>query len=74
MSDTDPGRLPEEADMTKMPIAVDKASTDQTLDKMSRINFSIVHTVMWNVKVMNVGKVTQESMPRLVTYWRQTLE
>jgi hypothetical protein len=73
MSDTEPRKLPGETDMNKKPIAVDKASPDQKLDAMSRINFSTVHTVMWNVKVMNVGRVTQESMPRLVAYWRQAL-
>jgi mRNA-degrading endonuclease toxin of MazEF toxin-antitoxin module len=74
MSDTKPRRLPEETDMNKKPIAVDKSSPDQKLDQMSRINFSRIHTVNWNVKVMNVGKVTRESMPSLVTYWKQALE
>jgi hypothetical protein len=74
MSDTDPRKLPEETDMNKKPIAVDKASADQKLDVMSRINFSRVHTVIWNVKVMNVGMVSRESMPSLVSYWRQALE
>jgi hypothetical protein len=57
--------------MNKKPIAVDKASADQKLDAMSRINFARVHTVNWNVKVMNVGMVTRESMPSLVSYWKQ---
>jgi hypothetical protein len=57
--------------MNKKPIAVDKASPDQKLDERSRINFSRVHTVMWNVKVMNVGMVTRESMPSLLSYWKQ---
>jgi hypothetical protein len=74
MSDTRPQRLPEETDMNKKPIAVTKSSADQKLDEMSRINFSRVHTVNWNVKVMNVGKVTRESMPSLVAYWKQTID
>jgi hypothetical protein len=74
MSDTKPFKLPEETDMNKKPIAVDKSSSDQKLDEMSRLNFSRVHTVIWNVKVMNVGRVSRESMPSLVSYWRQTLE
>jgi mRNA-degrading endonuclease toxin of MazEF toxin-antitoxin module len=74
MSDTEPEILPGESDMTKIPIKVDKASSDQKLPPMSRINFSKVHAVIWNVKVMNVGTVARESMPALVTYWRQALE
>ena len=74
MSDAKPQTLPEEMDMVKTPIAIDKASADQKLDTMSRINFSRVHTVIWDVKVMNIGKVARESMPRLVAYWRQSLE
>jgi hypothetical protein len=73
MSDTRPRRLQEEKDMDKMPIAVDKASADQRLDAMSRISFSRIHTVIWNVKVMDVGRVTRESMPRLVSYWKETV-
>ena len=74
MSDTKPRRLPEEIDMNKRPIAVDKSSPDQKLDEMSRLNFSRVHTVIWNVKVMDVGKVARESIPTLVAYWKQTIE
>jgi hypothetical protein len=74
MSDTRPYQLPEEVGMNKRPIAVDKSSPDQKLDPMSRLNFSRVHTVIWNVKVMDVGRVTRESIPTLVTYWKQTLE
>lgn len=74
MSDTTPRKLPEETDMNKKPIAVDKASPEQKLDEMSRINFSRVHTVIWNVKVMDVGTVSRESIPSLVAYWKQALE
>jgi hypothetical protein len=74
MSDTKPDSLSTETDMNKKPIAVDKASHDQKLDKMSRINFASVHTVHWNVKVMNVGKVTRESMPSLIAYWKDQLK
>ena len=59
--------------MNKKPIAVDKASPDQKLDAMSRINFARVHTVLWNVKVMDVGMVTRGSMPSLIAYWMDEL-
>jgi hypothetical protein len=74
ISDTKPTKLEEEVDLNKRPIAVDKASPNQKLHPMSRINFSKVHIVIWNVKVMNVGRVARESLPTLVGYWRQTLE
>lgn len=69
MSDTSPKKLAEETDMAKKPIAVEKSSADQKLHEMSRINFSKVHTVNWNVKVMDVGRVTRASLPSLVAYY-----
>jgi hypothetical protein len=74
MSDTKPAKLPEESDLNKKPIAVDKSSPDQKLHPSSRLNFAKIHTVNWNVKVMNVGRVARESMPLLVAYWKQSLE
>ena len=74
MSDTQPAKLPEESDLNKKPIAVDKSSPDQKLHLSSRLNFAKIHTVNWNVKVMNVGRVARESMPLLVAYWQQSLE
>jgi hypothetical protein len=60
----------EESLMSKKPIAVRAASSDQKLNKMSRLNFGRPYSVQWNVKVMNVGKITQDSMPRFESYWR----
>jgi mRNA-degrading endonuclease toxin of MazEF toxin-antitoxin module len=74
MSDTEPVKLPEETDLNKKPIAVDRSSPDQKLLPSSRLNFAKIHTVNWNVKVMNVGRVSRESMPLLVAYWKQSLE
>jgi mRNA-degrading endonuclease toxin of MazEF toxin-antitoxin module len=74
MSDSEPTKLPKESDLNKKPIAVDKSSPDQKLQSSSRLNFAKVHTVNWNVKVMNVGRVARESMPLLVAYWKQSLE
>jgi hypothetical protein len=41
---------------------------------MSRLNFKKIYTVEYNVKVMNVGKVTKDSLPVLIGYWRNSLE
>ncbi len=68
MSDTKPSLLPGEV-MTKKPIAVCKESADQKLDDTSRLNFGKVYSVEWIVKVMNIGKVSRESMPHLLGYW-----
>lgn len=71
-SDTKPAPQKEELDvLVKKPIAVTMASREQKLDRFSRINFAKPHTVEWNVKVMNVGKVTPDSLPAFKSYFRQ---
>jgi hypothetical protein len=75
MTDTQPYCLPEEERcLAKKPIAVDKAAEDQKLDRMSRLNYGKIYTVEHNVKVMSVGRVTGDSLPALVAYWRSSLE
>lgn len=76
MTDTRPSCLPaEEKDLLiSKAIAVEKAFHDQRLDPMSRLNFKKIYTVEHNVKVMNVGKVTKDSLPVLIGYWRKSLE
>jgi len=74
MTDTQPFCLPEEEKyLTKKLITVEKASDDQKLDIMSRLNFKKIYTIEHNVKVMNVGRVTRDSLPVLLGYWRQSL-
>jgi hypothetical protein len=63
-------RLPGEVNEIKKRVSVDKASQYQKLVEASRINFSRVHTVVWNVKVMNVGRMSRGSIPYLMTYWQ----
>ena len=55
--------------MPKSPISVSPANEDQALDRMSRAHFGMVHTVQWNVPVMNVGRVSQDSMDDFREYW-----
>ena len=69
MSNTFPRREQEETKMTKEPISIDPAQ-GQKLHQMSRINFEKVYTVEHNVKVMNVGNTSSNSMPKLTQYWR----
>jgi hypothetical protein len=75
MTDTEPCCLPaEERDLINKAIAVEKASADQQLDLMSRLNFNKIYTIEHNVKVMDVGKVIGKSLPVLIGYWRKSLE
>jgi hypothetical protein len=54
----------------KKRISADKVFQYRKLVEASWINFSMVHTVVWNVKVMNVGRMSRESIPYLMTYWQ----
>jgi hypothetical protein len=75
MDNTNPGSTSEEKRlMVKEPIAVHPAAPNQKLDIMSRLNFAKICIVEWNVKVMNVGEVTKDSMPLFTRYWRSQLE
>ncbi|KAL2001585.1 hypothetical protein VTN02DRAFT_1564 [Thermoascus thermophilus] len=73
MKGTKPARQAAEPPMTKEPIAVEPASPDQKLDPMSRINFAKVHTIEHNVKVLPVGRVSDESMPKFEAYVRNEI-
>ena len=74
MTDRQPFCLPEEEKyLTKKPIAVEKTSSDQKLDPMSRLNFKKCYTIEHNVKVMSVGRVTKDSLSVLLGYWRKYL-
>jgi hypothetical protein len=72
MDDTEPDSTSEEEMrlMTKNPIAVRAESSDQKLHIMSRLNFGTPYTIQMNVKVMNVGTITQGSMSAFESYWR----
>ena len=56
------------------PICIIPSSPDQKLDQMSRINFGKPYTIEHNVKVMNVGRVDPDSMPRLLAYFKTNME
>ena len=58
-----------EPKMSKKPIEVNPAGPDQKLDPMSRVHFGKVHTVEHNVKVMNVGQITRNSLQHFEGYW-----
>jgi hypothetical protein len=56
--------------MFKRPIAVDMVSPEQKLDSMSRINFGKLYTAEWNVKVMNISRVSNDSMATFMAYYQ----
>ncbi|CAG8892105.1 unnamed protein product [Penicillium egyptiacum] len=63
-----PRTVESEPRMAKDPLEVDPARPDQKLDCMSRVNFGKVYTVEHNVKVLPVGKITEESRARFLEY------
>jgi hypothetical protein len=58
--------------MTKQSIAVDMVS-GHTLGMASRLNYAKVSTVEHNVKVMDIGMVSDTSMPYLITHWKDEM-
>lgn len=68
-----PYLLPGEFEMDKEPIAIEMA-TGEELSPSSRLNFSSVQTIEWNVRVKNVGRVSASaSLRRLELYFKQEL-
>ncbi|KAF9893674.1 hypothetical protein FE257_009842 [Aspergillus nanangensis] len=65
-----PVQGPNEPPLTKEPLEIRPVSADEKLDSMSRINFGKLYTVEHNVKVREVGRITQRSMSRFVDYAR----
>ncbi|OCT49535.1 hypothetical protein CLCR_06865 [Cladophialophora carrionii] len=55
---------------SKLDIAVKKASPEQRLSVASRLCYGRVHTVEHTVKSMNVGLVTDVTLPYLLGYFR----
>ncbi|KAF9887905.1 hypothetical protein FE257_009427 [Aspergillus nanangensis] len=60
----------QEPPLTKEPLEVRPISPDQKLNHMSRLNFGKLYTVEHNVKVREVGKITERSLAKFVDYAR----
>ncbi|OJJ42012.1 hypothetical protein ASPZODRAFT_78015 [Penicilliopsis zonata CBS 506.65] len=73
MEGTLPERGPNEPPMVKDPIAVIPATSEIKLDRMSRLNFEIIHTVEHNQRVMAIGKIADASMPKFINYAKYEL-
>jgi hypothetical protein len=67
-----PKPLQGDPEFVKKPIAVDLAP-EQSLNAFSRIYFGKMTSVEWNVKVMNIGHISETSMLVFEEYWREEL-
>jgi hypothetical protein len=74
MSNTVPEELPNEPRMKKRAIEVIPANPARQLDPSSRLNFGKVHTVEFNIRAFDVGRVSPQSMPFLARFWRDEIE
>ncbi|KAF7130889.1 hypothetical protein CNMCM5793_003759 [Aspergillus hiratsukae] len=63
-----PTQKANEPQMTKEPLEVEPASPDERLDEMSRLNFSKVYNVEYDVKVHPVGMISWTSMAKFTSY------
>lgn len=68
-----PFQGPNEPRMMKEPIEVAMDNPDETVPRMSRLNFRKIHTVEHNVKISPIGRVSQRSMARFVQYTRDEM-
>lgn len=68
----DPKLLPGES-LKRSPIHFILEDQKLRLDPASRINFSKLHTIEYNVKVSTVGRVAPEDLSRLEKYWYESI-
>lgn len=67
-SNTEPYTDPREPAMSKEPLKVNMVKGER-LDRMSRINFTTIHTVEHNVKVKHIGMIHPDSKGLVTDYW-----
>jgi len=71
MRDNPPKEKYMERRLDKEPLKVIPETPGAKLELSSLLNFSKIYTVEHNVKVKSIGRISEESMPRLLAYWRQ---
>jgi hypothetical protein len=59
--------------MRKEPLEVVADSPEQTVNPMSRLDFGKIYTVEHNVKILPIGRVTEQSMERFIQYTRDEM-
>lgn len=60
--------------MTKEPLEIWPDRHDEALDSMSRLNYGKIYTVEHNVKVLPIGQVSPDSMPKFVDYAKYEMD
>jgi hypothetical protein len=63
-------------EMDRLPIPIQpkiSGGSFEPLDPASRVNFSKCYTIEHNVKVKPIGRVTDEWMAWVKSYWRQSM-
>lgn len=58
-----------EGSMRAPAIQVNSDNPMEKLDEMSRLNLASVHTIQHNIKVRNVGLVSEKSLPHLLSHF-----
>ena len=70
MGETPPKKLPEEINLLKDPIRVMPADTSQNLHPLSRVHYAKPYPVEHNVKVREVGMVSQRDRRKVLRYYQ----
>ncbi|KAL8732764.1 MAG: hypothetical protein Q9166_002545 [cf. Caloplaca sp. 2 TL-2023] len=69
-----PALLENEPCMTNQPIKVVAKSPEEKLAPASRLNLGKTHTVEWDTKVKEVGRVDKDSLLTLLYSWKMAME
>jgi hypothetical protein len=62
-------RLSPDENLTKAPFPIKVEEAREYIDPTSRINFGRLYTVEHNIKVLKVGRIPNEHLPRLDEYF-----
>ena len=68
MGKTPPQKLAGEKNMRKEPLRIVPTDKDDRLDPKSRIDFGRAYLIEHNVKVKDIGRIHEDSMPKLLDY------
>ena len=68
-----PAPFPEEG-IVRPPIAVIIEDGEQFISPLARLDCGRVYTVEDNLKVMKIGRVQPESLPKLEEYFRESVD
>ncbi|KAL8834492.1 MAG: hypothetical protein Q9170_003727 [Blastenia crenularia] len=69
-----PDKQVNEYGMKKSPLQVVPVRPDEKLDSMSRVNLGKTYTIEWNTKVKEIGYVEQNSLVKMITYWKKLMD